>query len=174
MSDSLPTEGTARPIKQPPQSLFLTQISPNCWEARRPTPAELEILRRDYPEWCAEQHKRADREAGCERGLTASAWAAMPESYWGVCFKGCYVKRELVKGTVEEFGVRGVYVCSGCEYAFPPDCQPEKARPPRTTPLLKLHLAWESCGLNERRSFLDSLRENGWIAPPQPSPPHGV
>lgn len=51
-------------------------------------------------------------------------WAMEPETYTGHCHKGCYAPRVLTKGSVYEYGVYGVYVCSGCGYAYPPFCAP--------------------------------------------------
>ncbi|NJO82027.1 MAG: hypothetical protein HC828_04010, partial [Blastochloris sp.] len=60
----------------------------------------------------------ADWMAARGGGLTAAAWAAQPTAYVGSCAK-CYEEQILIKGSVEEYGVRGIYVCQMCAYAYP-------------------------------------------------------
>jgi hypothetical protein len=62
----------------------------------------------------------AEDEAQCGQGYTAEEWGQMPDSYLGMCEKECYGPGMMQKGDVWEYGVRGVYVCSGCGYAYPP------------------------------------------------------
>jgi hypothetical protein len=57
-------------------------------------------------------------------GLSKEAWADQQDCYVGECYKECYEPQVLIKGSVYEFGVYGVYVCSGCGYAYPPECEP--------------------------------------------------
>lgn len=111
-------------MNNPPHELFITRTGPNSWEVRRPTAEEWEAILRDYPEWSAAQHELARRAAGQGRGLSEAEWAEKPQTYRAVCPKGCYCEQEMTKGRAEEFGVYGVYICGGCEYAFPPDCEP--------------------------------------------------
>lgn len=77
---------------------------------------------RDYPDPLVLAQESAD--AG--DGLTADEWEKMPDEYLGDCNKQCYGPRWMVKGDVYEYGAYGVYVCSGCGYAYPPKCEPDK------------------------------------------------
>lgn len=52
--------------------------------------------------------------------ITQIEWNDMPDSFMAECYKQCYADRVMVKGDEFEFGVRGIYVCSGCGYAYPP------------------------------------------------------
>jgi hypothetical protein len=47
------------------------------------------------------------------------------EGYLGECFKQCYGPRWMRRGSVLEFDTTGVYVCTGCDYAYPPGCEPD-------------------------------------------------
>jgi hypothetical protein len=58
---------------------------------------------------------------------TIEEWDAEPEEYLGYCCKECYANQTMTKGSVAEFGTRGVYVCDGCGYAYPPGCAPGEA-----------------------------------------------
>jgi hypothetical protein len=79
-------------------------------EIKRPNPIEL-----------------ANKMAQDKLGLTEEEWEKRPDSYLGDCYKTCYAPRIMEKGSVYEYGVRGVYVCTGCGYAYPPLHEPDKA-----------------------------------------------
>ena len=51
-------------------------------------------------------------------GLGEQEWDALPLAFIDYCDKQCYAERVLAKGSVREFGVRGVYQCSDCGYAW--------------------------------------------------------
>jgi hypothetical protein len=53
-------------------------------------------------------------------GLSQEEWDDEPDEIIADCIKTCYGRRVMVKGSVYEYGVRGVYVCTGCDYAYPP------------------------------------------------------
>ena len=65
------------------------------------------------------------RMTGVERWLSHEEWDAKPYEYVGECYKQCYAPRIMTKGSIHEYGVNGVYVCSGCGYAYPPNSSPE-------------------------------------------------
>lgn len=46
-------------------------------------------------------------------------WNAMKDSYNDRCVK-CGCKSEFYQGSSYLFGVNGVYICSRCDYSFPP------------------------------------------------------
>ncbi|MHC4397147.1 MAG: DNA N-6-adenine-methyltransferase [Planctomycetota bacterium] len=85
-----------------------TEGSQSC-QKERPSPLEM-----------------ADDAAGEDLGYTEEEWDKKPHSYMGDCFKQCYAPGLMVKGDVWEYGVRGVYVCSGCGYAYPPMVEPNE------------------------------------------------
>lgn len=68
--------------------------------------------------------KRASKES---RYATLGAWDAADDAYLGDCTKGCYEPTIMVKGSVREFHAFGVYICSGCDYAYPPGCEPDRS-----------------------------------------------
>jgi hypothetical protein len=51
--------------------------------------------------------------------ISDKVWDVMKDSYNDRCVK-CGCKSEFYKGSSYEFGVNGVYICSRCNYAFPP------------------------------------------------------
>lgn len=53
-------------------------------------------------------------------GLSEKTWKHCVDTYVDECSKNCYADRVFEKGDELEFGVRGVYVCSGCGYARSP------------------------------------------------------
>ena len=108
----------------PPQGLFMDNPSPNVFVARRPTKEELAALPSRYPDYCRWCEQQAELKAGDGNGPTREAWESEPDTYRGECFKGCYSVQTLYKGSVYEFGAYGVYVCCGCGYAYPPNCEP--------------------------------------------------
>jgi hypothetical protein len=57
--------------------------------------------------------------------MTEAEWKLMPAEYLGACDKGCYAPRVMVQGHPAEFGVCGIYVCTGCGHTYPPGCEPE-------------------------------------------------
>ena len=59
--------------------------------------------------------------------LSQEEWDSKPNEYLGDCVKTCYGPRVMIKGSVAEYGARGVYVCTGCGYAYPPKCEPSVA-----------------------------------------------
>lgn len=65
-------------------------------------------------------------ERGGIKGYTEEEWDNKPDSYVGDCFKQCYEPRIMTRGDVFEYGIRGVYICSGCGYAYMPGGEPEK------------------------------------------------
>ena len=60
----------------------------------------------------------ADWMAARGGGLTAAAWTQEPLAYVGSCAT-CYEEQILIKGAVAEYGVRGIYICQMCGYAYP-------------------------------------------------------
>lgn len=68
--------------------------------------------------------RMADDSAEKGDGYSKDEWESMPEQYVAECFKECYSNQIMQKGHVLEFGVRGVYVCMGCGYAYPPMSEP--------------------------------------------------
>ena len=48
-----------------------------------------------------------------------SVWDAMKDEYTCRCMK-CGDESIFYKGGAHQFGVTGVYICSRCNYAFPP------------------------------------------------------
>ncbi len=48
-----------------------------------------------------------------------AVWDAMKDEYADRCVK-CGCKAIFYKGGTHQFGVTGVYICSRCNYAFPP------------------------------------------------------
>ena len=72
--------------------------------------------------------QEADEAAERGEGLTEEEWDVLPDTYIGNCYKLCYGDQMMVKGSVYRFGIRGVYVCSGCSYAYPPGCEPEEVK----------------------------------------------
>jgi len=77
----------------------------------------------------------ADKEAESGRGYTDDDWEEKPDNYVGHCYKQCYADRTMIKGSVLEYGVRGVYVCTGCGYAYPPMSEPSESVPYKHDPL---------------------------------------
>jgi len=69
--------------------------------------------------------REAEEEAARGEGFTEEEWESLPDEYVGNCHKECYGWRVMRKGGVVEFGVRGVYVCTGCGYAYPPLFMPD-------------------------------------------------
>jgi len=55
--------------------------------------------------------------------VSADMWDTYPDEYLGDCLKQCGT-RVMVKGDPDEFDSYGVYICTGCGYAYPPDCEP--------------------------------------------------
>lgn len=45
----------------------------------------------------------------------------------GICTKDCYGVAIMVKGSVRRFLSFGIYVCSGCGWAYGPEATPERA-----------------------------------------------
>jgi len=76
----------------------------------------------------------ADKAEAEGSGLGQKEWDALPESYTGDCYKQCYGPRVMVKGDVLEYGVRGVYKCTGCGYQYAPFCQPAPIQQPPPAP----------------------------------------
>ena len=58
-------------------------------------------------------------------GCTEKEWDSLPDQYVGMCIKECHRYIYMRKGSEIEFGVRGVYVCDRCSYAYPPGCCPD-------------------------------------------------
>jgi hypothetical protein len=58
---------------------------------------------------------------------TLEAWDSADDAYLGDCMKGCHEPTIMVKGSVREFHAFGVYICSGCDYAYPPGCEPDRS-----------------------------------------------
>ena len=75
----------------------------------------------------------ADWMAARGGGLTAAAWTQEPLAYVGSCVK-CYEEQILIKGTVAEYGVRGIYVCQMCGYAYPYGSNPPPLDRPTISP----------------------------------------
>lgn len=101
-----------------PDGPTMIQFAPNCWTPRRWTKRDIEHVQENYPEYVAHCNAQADKEAEIGEGLTAEEWESRPEKFREECIKGCYRKTTWIKGHVLEFGVRGIYVCQGCEYAM--------------------------------------------------------
>lgn len=81
-----------------------------------------------YKEQKAEANVEAEMAAMDGTGLTKEQWDKEPETYIGHCFKQCYEDMEMVKGSIFEYGIRGIYVCSGCGYSYPPGCAPDEVK----------------------------------------------
>jgi hypothetical protein len=90
----------------------------------------------------------ADDLAKEGNGYTKEEWDARPEQYVGHCLKQCYSEQVMQKGHVLEFGVRGVYVCMNCGYAYPPMCEPCDAD------LDQLKIEIEECDDEDEKKFL--------------------
>lgn len=54
-----------------------------------------------------------------EDEIRDEVWDVMKDEYTDRCVK-CGCKSLFFKGSSHEFGVNGVYICSRCDYAFPP------------------------------------------------------
>lgn len=64
--------------------------------------------------------REAEEEAMKGERLNGEEWESLPNKYIGKCDKNCYGWRKMEKVEVVDFGVRGVYVCAVCGYAYPP------------------------------------------------------
>jgi len=82
--------------------------------------AEVSASQPDLLEGASEDDAETSAPEECADGWTDEEWEAAPMEYLGSCSKGCYGRRVMTKGHEAVFGVRGVYVCSGCGYAYPP------------------------------------------------------
>jgi hypothetical protein len=80
----------------------------------------------DGPKQIPSPFETAEEFSKRGEGYTEEEWNEKPHSYIGDCFKQCYAPGLMVKGDVWEYGVRGVYVCSGCGYAYPPMMEPDE------------------------------------------------
>ena len=58
-------------------------------------------------------------------GYTKQEWEEMPDYFVGFCDKNCFGPRVFKQGAMLDYGVRGVYICTGCGYACPPFLEPE-------------------------------------------------
>lgn len=96
---------------------------PRSFRAVRYTTQELVEIQRDTTEAndCLVNAEIASKEG---HGLTKEQWDKEPDWYLGQCHKQCYAPRVMKKGSVYEFGVYGVYICTGCDYAYPPGSSP--------------------------------------------------
>lgn len=95
--------------------------------------------------------KQLEEETANGESATADEWANMPDEFVGHCFKGCYSPQTMRKGAPERFGYRGVYVCQGCGYAYPPvltadaipyyEPETEDEEPEEQAPRLAVHFS---------------------------------
>ena len=92
---------------------------PGVHTSRRFTAADVEFLE-DHKEFSAALEEMADKSHEREFGLSRAEWERCPDHYTDYCCKGCYEDVRYYKGSVVEFGVRGVYICPGCGYALAP------------------------------------------------------
>lgn len=119
-----PPEDPFKSVKRPPDRLFWKPAPPGVFIARRLTPADLEMIRRDYPDYCRACEREAELNAEDGEGVSKEDWDKEPETYRAECNKTCHRLTIMRKGSVYEFALYGVYVCSRCGYAWPPDCPP--------------------------------------------------
>lgn len=107
-------------LDQLPDGPAIVETSRNCFETRRFSERDIAFLRSNS-QFLSDIEKMADNANRRGEGLTSDEWSSRPESVSGYCCK-CHSDTVFKKGDVVEFGVRGVYICDNCEYAFPPDC----------------------------------------------------
>lgn len=105
----------------------------------------------------------ADWRAEKDEGYTEDEWNKKPDSYLGNCFKECYTPRIMTKGEVLEYGVRGVYVCSGCGYAYSPMLEPDEITLEKTPAILsqpmKLLLSHQTIEYYTPSLYIEAAKE---------------
>lgn len=98
-------------------------------------------------------------EAMAQEGLgcTEEEWDSLPEEYVGMCEKECYTYTYMRKGSEIEFGVRGVYVCDRCSYAYPPGCFPD----PKSSRLAKKFNTISDKMYEREENYMKNIEHSG-------------
>ena len=104
-----------------------------------------------------EAEKEAEAAAKSGLGYTEEEWGQMPDSYSANCFKQCYTVTTMEKGDVWEFGIRGVYRCRACSYAYAPLFWPDPSGPGSAKRAAKMNKISE--GPNKRKSEWDAAHK---------------